>query len=190
MRLIKENRKRFLGNIWRNYGNTALLIYHTIDAGLEQDLMPKYLWDAFLDKHHARELVIIYHAVENLLRSKAQVNFNWFSFAKDRGQIVEILEKLYKRYWERFHKVYGKRAKERGGWPKMRKTQALKEFLGMGFMHVDDLPFRIDKTQYYYIYTHFGDLWYPEEFNLHQDACQIQTKLGIDGYTGTTLIKN
>jgi hypothetical protein len=147
----------------------------------------KYLWDAFDIKSHARELAILYRAAESLTLKLEGKNI--YQYVTERSKIIEVLEVLHKKYWDRFHRVYGQRAKDRGGWPHMMKTVALKELLGTGFMHLDDLPFRIDKTRYYYVYGHVGDLWYPYQFDSHQHAIEVQRKYGVMGFTGTTLIK-
>lgn len=154
------------------------------------DLMPKFLWDNYHNKGFARELVVIYWAVEGMIKkisSNGITLINWYSYAKDRNGVAIACEKLHKKYWERFHKVYVNRAKANGGWPHMNRTEALKEFLAMGYIYKTDIDYT--PKEHYCIYSHIGGLWWPEAFESHQDAIKIQTQFGLPGYTGTTLPK-
>lgn len=172
--IIKENRKKFLGNLWRNYADVFLF---TAD-----DMIGKFLWDKFDDKNFARKLKVVYLAAEK------DVLGNWWNYCTDRHEIIYVVEKLYDKYWERFENLYGNRAKERGGWPHPKnRTQIIKESLAMGFIYRDDLDY--DPEKEYCVYLHIGGLYWPKLFENHQDAISIQIAYGINGYTGTKIPK-
>lgn len=177
--------------MWKNYGNTALLL-DKFDE-ITTDLMPRFFWDNYANKSYARELMIFYHSIGQIFEIvHGKGNAGWFDYLENRSQIAEACEKLHEKYSKRFLKFYVFKKKKVDGrvkFPQMNKTQAMKEFLAMGFMHKDDVD--PDTTKGYYVYTHTcGELYWPEIFESHQDAIKVQTTLGIPGYTGTTLKKD
>lgn len=96
--------------------------------------------------------------------------------------------KLHSKYWDRFHKVYGEKARKNGGWPKMNATEAIKELITRGFMYCTDVE--VDFENKYCVKSNIGGLLWPKDFELHQDAIQCMQDFGIPSYTGTTLPKN
>lgn len=182
MRIVKENRKKLFGCLRRNFGNTALL-------GINDDLMPEFLWNFYEDKAHARELKIIYLAVEELLVRFYFSQRGWYDFVTDREEVRITCSVIHAKYWKRFIRIFSRNVKIKYGgyWPEMNKTQALKEFLAMGFIYKTDIDY--DPNDHYCVYAHIGGLWWPEAFESHQDAIAIQMNYGIPGLTGTTLKK-
>lgn len=183
--LILENKKKFYRNMWRNYHRQDLLkrFFNEWD-----DRFPEFLWDHQENKAYARELKIIYLAAEAIFKKVAKHSNGWYHYAEDRERIMDCCEMLHHKYWKRFHKVYGNRARLAGGWPHMNKTQALMEFLSMGFIYKTDIKY--EPKDYYCVYAHIGGLWWPEPFESHGAAIEIQNKFGIWGLTGTTLQKS
>lgn len=157
------------------------------------DIMPQFFWDNYENKSHARELMVYYRAMEPILKTelKGKAGSPWHQFLDHRRDIAKACEALHEKYHERHLKFYIFKKKKINGnvnWPMMNKTEAMKEFLAMGFKHREDV--KPDLTMGYYVYAHTCcDLWYPEVFDSHQDAIKVQTTLGISGYTGTTLKK-
>ena len=151
--------------------------------------MPQFLWDNYAHKGYARELKVIYLTMEPILNKEHRPQNGWYSVCKDRSEIAMVCEKIHKRYWAKFHKkIYPKKVKTHGGYiPQIGKTDALKESLAMGFIHRSEITY--DPKKHYCVHTHVGDLWWPEVFELHQDAIAIQVKYGMGGITGTTLPK-
>jgi hypothetical protein len=174
---------RLYKGIWKFYGDIALL-----DRWWEEftDRFPEYLWNNYDHKCYARELKVIYLSVEALLKRVGKNT--WYDYCENRKGIAEACEAIHKKYWERFHRnFYGKWVKRDTHIPHMNKTKAIREFLAMGFVYKTDMTF--DHTKYYYVYAHIGGLWWPKGFDSHQDAIAIQTKYGIPGLTGTTILK-
>lgn len=178
--IIKKNKKKFYGNIWRNYGNNALLVY-------TEDLMPRWLWDHIEDKSHARKLKVIYQAADDLfVKVHGRSGAGWYDYCDNRKEILEACEYLHKKYWKRFHKVYQSRAIKSGGWPIMKsKTTAILELIAMGYKHKDDLDFEPLKTEKHLRRALIGDLWWPEEFETQSDALdEMNSRYFIPGLTG------
>lgn len=184
--IIKENRKKFRARVWRNYGNGDLLTQPRQDW---DDLMPQFFWDNYDNKHFARQLKIIYLAVDEVIRICSSTR-GWYDYVTNRSEIAEICERLHKRYWKGFEKRFAHNVKNKYGgvWPTMNRTQALKEFLAMGYVYKTDINF--NPKDHYCVYAHIGGLWWPETFESHQDAIAVQMKYGIPGLTGTTLPKD
>lgn len=177
---IKENKKRFYGNIWRNYGNIQLL---DLDHGDWADMMPSYFWHSYEDKNYARELKVIYLAAQDrkLLR--------WWDYVESREDIARVCERLHKTYWKRFHKIYGQRAKDNRGWPqRMTKTQGIRELIAMGWVHIDDLRWEPLKCEENMCISHIADLWWPKTFKHHIHA--INMPYHLPGFTGTKTPKD
>lgn len=152
--------------------------------------MPQWFWDNYSDKNHARELNIIYQAMQPILKDAKPAINSWYSWLENRSQIAEACELIHKKYWQRFHKFYffPKIHRLRCSIPTMNRTQALKEFLAMGFVYKTD--YKVDQTLGYYIFSHIGGLWWPQRFKHHQDAIEKMKVVGIPGLTGTTTIKD
>lgn len=139
---------------------------------------------------YKRELKVIYLAVEGFLKKWGEIGSNrWYDFYTGRAEIVQVCFELHKKYWDKFHKLfYGQWVKDAGGnIPTMNRTEALKEFLTMGFIYKTDIDF--NPKDHYSIYSHIGGLWWPETFELHQDALNKMHDIGIPGLTGTTIPK-
>lgn len=155
---------------------------------LVTDLMPQFFWDNYNNKGYARELYVIYQAMEPIFNSHHKPPNGWYAVCSDRSEIASICERIHKRYWVRFHKnIYPKWVKRDVYIPHIGKTDALKESLAMGFIHKSEIAYNPNEN--YCVHTHIGDLWWPEVFKLHQDAIAIQVKYGLGGITGTTLPK-
>lgn len=191
--IVKNNKKRFYRTLWKNYGNGALLLDKFEE--IVEDKMPAFLWATYADKNYARELKVIYLAVDSLLFGEYPINgtLGWYNWLNNRAQIATACERLHKKYWQRFHKFYVlKRVSRVNGdkivWPTMEKTQALKEFLAMGYIYKTE--FKYDPTKDYVIFAHIGGLFWPEKFKLHQDAIEKMKEVGIPGLTGTTTLKD
>lgn len=188
LNIVKENKRTFYKAIWNNFGNITLIIDD------ETDKMPRYFWDHLKSKDHARELKVIYLATKHILNltlyeGAFKTCKGWWQFCRDREEIHIACFKLHTRYWERFIKKFGERARSNGGWPHLlNRTQVLKEFLAMGWIHRHDLDFIPTKVDGYCCYTHIADLWWPEVFEHHIDA--INMPYHITGYSGTTTPKN
>lgn len=139
---------------------------------------------------YKRELKIIYLAVEGFLKKWGEPGSNrWWDFYQARGSMVQVCFELHKKYWDKFHKLFYRQwVRDAGGnIPTMNRTQALKEFLAMGFVYKTDIDY--NPKDHYCVYAHIGGLWWPEAFESHQDAIAIQMNYGIPGLTGTTLKK-
>ena len=77
--------------------------------------------------------------------------------------------------------------KKKGGiFPREDKTKAITEFIARGFIHKDDIRMSPDK---HWVICNIAPLVWPEGFDTHQEAIDIQMRMGISGYTGTTLKK-
>lgn len=183
--IIKANRKKFRAKIWKYYGEGDLL---TGPYSEWDDLMPQWFWDNYEDKSFARQLKIIYLAAEDIIKLDKAFR-GWYDFVTERFEIAQVCERLHQRYWKGFEKRFAHNVKNKYGgiWPTMNRTQAMKEFLAMGYVYKTDINF--DPKKHYCVYAHIGGLWWPETFELHQDAIAIQMKYGIPGLTGTTLPK-
>jgi hypothetical protein len=188
--IIKTNKRKLYRYIWLYYGEGTLY-------SDKEDKIAEFLLEidgVFKGKYsiqYKRELKILYLAVDKLLKRVGERHqTRWWDFCRDRAGIVQELFSIHKRYWKRFHKYYfpGAVKKAGGHIPTMNKTLAMKEFLAMGFVHSDD--FKRDHRKYCYMKANIGDLWWPENFEHHQDACQQAEKVGIQGLTGTTITKS
>lgn len=178
--------------MWKHWGDIGLLI-HGKDNEPFTDLFPQFLWDTFDDKAIARELKVMYEAISDVFTKEENIANGFFKFCDNRLSIAYACEALHKKYWHRFVKnIFPIKVKKHHGYiPHMQKTQAMKEFLAMGFMHISDLTSgSLDMNNYSFVYAHVGDLWWPERFDSQLDAIKVQKRLGIPGLTGTTLIKS
>src|SRR5687768_13269172 len=101
------------------------------------------------------------------------------------------LEEVHKKYWSRFEKYMIGKIKKKyglpGPFPTMNRTRAIQEFIARGFVYETDA--KIDRVGKYCVKANIANLWWPEHFDSHQDAIDIQTRFGISGLTGTTLPK-
>lgn len=156
--MTKLERKKFYKAIWKFYG-------------IEQ---PNPKGNYITNKPEYYRQVYIFLKAYTIVRG-----FNYVGLAEAK--------KLHKKYWERFHKVYGERAKRNGGWPKMKPTEAIKELIDRGFVYCTEAE--IDFEKKYCVISHIGGLVWPKDFESHQDAIQCMEDFGIPSYTGTKLPK-
>lgn len=101
-----------------------------------------------------------------------------------------VTEGLWEKYRERFVKNYLlPKVKRNGGYfPRMKKTDAIKELIARGWIHEDD-ALRLNGKNVY-LKCNIAPLVWPEDYYQHQDALLMLNKVGISGYTGTVLPKS
>lgn len=166
---IKPKKKRLYKGLWKWYGHRGLLI------GM-QNVLTSPIKDALHDfpqnYGYIAELNIIYQVLKNDL---------WDGSLKGGIGLNELIY-LHKKYWDRFHKYYVfPRTKKQMPFPHMKKTEAVKEFLARGFVHVDDSVNWRDRK--YIIECTIAPLVWPQGFDQHGEACKKAAELGIPGYT-------
>lgn len=95
---------------------------------------------------------------------------------------------VHKEHIEKFKKLrLIPMAKRHGGYfPHMPKTEAIKEFIFRGFIHIDEAD--LDPKNIY-IKCNIAPLVWPKTYFHHQNALAKAMKVGIPGYTGTVLPK-
>ena len=104
-----------------------------------------------------------------------------------RGFIPQDAIGIRDKYRKRFvkHRLMPMVKKHRGVFPHMPKTLAITEFIDRGFVHQDEVV--LDPTQHWVICT-IAPLVWPHTYQYHQEAMEIQGRMGIPGYTQATLI--
>lgn len=166
--LNKDQRRLLYRGLYKNYGQRQFMSYETHPEHMVAHLKHK-LAD---NPEYGAELLIIGYSVEG-----------------EKSSSAKYLEQLHKKYWKRFCiKYLIPRVKRLGGrFPTMNKTLAIKEFIARGFKHEEDVL--LDLKNRYCIKCNIAPLWWPKDFELHQEAIEVMGKMGIAGLTGTTTPK-
>lgn len=169
----KKNRISLYKHLWKTYSDQAFFTQNN------QNFIPSYANNPSLGCRilSIRDFLIIQGDV---------IKFDGY-------YPIALCQKVYDKYWERFINKYALPRVlkagdgQKGPWPTMNRTRAILEFIARGFKYETDV--KIDRVNKYCIKANIANLWWPEDFETHQDAIDIQTRFGITGLTGTTLPK-
>jgi hypothetical protein len=172
LKLVRQNKKKFYKLWWKEWSNQVIERNHQYGDQRWHDLMNNYP-SRYLE----------YQAI-----SKIMGTLGVFDMEKFPGWGYNETTIIWGKYRQRFITYMTKRANRNGGrFPHENKTRAVKEFLNRGFKHVDD--YVMDLQNCYYVKCNIAPLIWPDEFDNHQDAMEVQAKMGIPGYTGTIIPK-
>jgi hypothetical protein len=176
MAFIKNNRRNFYKALWKWYALGELVL-----SGEKNLVIGQGLRDYSDDYQYISQLNAIYLALTNGV---------WKGNVIGGAKTFIMIEYVHKKYMARFYKYYyHPKCKKQVPPPRLKYTDALREFLARGFVHKADAIDYRGKKYTVEAWLEVAPLIWPQAYDQHGEACKQQAKIGIRGFTKAAIPK-